>query len=114
MDTVRALIIARLDQTGQHMTVVSKAVGKSHSYLQQFLRRGIPSVLPEDVREKLGQQLGVPADVLRHSIPGKGGPKSGPSPDVAATEQERELLAAFRALPAASQTAALKVVRSLA
>jgi lambda repressor-like predicted transcriptional regulator len=114
MDHVRALIVARLEQTGLHMTQVSKAIGKSHSYLQQFLRRGIPAVLPEDVREKLATELGVTPDALRAQLPGKGGPKAAAPDAVAGTETERQLLTSFRALDPAAQAQAIKIVRSLA
>lgn len=38
---------------------VSRAIGKNHAYLQQFIRRGVPRTLPEAVRYALAEFLGV-------------------------------------------------------
>jgi lambda repressor-like predicted transcriptional regulator len=113
MDAARALIVARLDQTGQNMAEVSKAIGKSHSYLQQFLRRGIPRVLPEDVREALAFQLQVSPDALRGGLPGKGGPKPVAAEGIAATDAELVILRAFRALTPDGQRRAIQIVPTL-
>ena len=40
-------------------------LGRSHSYLQQFLMRWTPRNLPEDVRPKLAELLDVSDDQLR-------------------------------------------------
>ncbi|WP_215754232.1 S24 family peptidase [Acetobacter sp. P5B1] len=44
---------------------LSEAIGKNGTYLQQYIKRGSPQSLQEDVRRSLGQALGVPADVFR-------------------------------------------------
>lgn len=43
----------------------SLACGKNHAYLHQFINRGTPRKLPEDVRYALAQHLGVDESVLR-------------------------------------------------
>jgi hypothetical protein len=59
MDTVRRTILSAVE-TGPHtLASLSKAVGKNHAYLQQFVNRGVPVELPERVRKKLSEVLGV-------------------------------------------------------
>jgi hypothetical protein len=43
----------------------SLACGKNHAYLHQFVHRGTPRRLPEDVRHALASHLGVDQSVLR-------------------------------------------------
>lgn len=43
----------------------SLACGKNHAYLHQFINRGTPRKLPEDVRHDLACHLGVDETVLR-------------------------------------------------
>lgn len=47
----------------------SLACGKNHAYLHQFVHRGTPRRLPEDVRYALASHLGVDQSVLRDSDP---------------------------------------------
>lgn len=64
MDSVRQ-IITRAVETGPHtLASLSKAVGKNHAYLQQFVSRGVPAELPERVRKKLSEVLGVEEQAL--------------------------------------------------
>lgn len=64
MDAVRQLIADKAPQYGG-LSALSKAVGKNHAYLQQFVKRGIPIRLPEVVRGRLSKIIGVPEDALR-------------------------------------------------
>ena len=59
MDNVRDLISRIIEERGLVMATVSRQLGRSHSYLQQYLKRGIPRELPERVRSKLADVLGV-------------------------------------------------------
>lgn len=68
MDNIRKLIARRINELGLDMKSVSLEMGKSHSYIQQFLERGVPVKLKEDVRAKLAgildvseQELGAPS-----------------------------------------------------
>lgn len=70
MDTVRERISKAADRRGQTLKQLSLAVGKNHAYLQQFISRGVPRSLPEDVRRNLARMLEIDEDLLRHS--GKG------------------------------------------
>ena len=47
----------------------SIAVGKNHAYLHQFIFRGTPKRLPEDVRYRLAAHLGVDESQLRADDP---------------------------------------------
>ena len=64
--TVRELIRAKIDEQGLSMSDLSKHVlGRNHAYLQQFLERGVPVKLPEDMRALLAPALGVEESDLR-------------------------------------------------
>lgn len=67
MDAVRKLILQRIDELGSNLAEASRAMGKSHSYLQQFISRGVPKKLDEDNRVALAAFLKVPLDQLKSS-----------------------------------------------
>jgi phage repressor protein C with HTH and peptisase S24 domain len=69
MDAVRKLILEKLAERGLTMKEASLRIGKSHSYLQQFLKRGTPEQLGEYEREALAALLGVPEGSLRGTSP---------------------------------------------
>lgn len=62
---VRELIREKLAARGLSMKEASEAMGRNHAYLQQYLERGVPVVLPEDAREALAPVLGVKPQELR-------------------------------------------------
>ncbi len=62
---VRKLILEKLEEKGFTMSEASLKIGRSHSYLQQFLKRGVPAELHEAERAKLADLLDVPEDQLR-------------------------------------------------
>ena len=113
LDPPRALILARTEQLGIPLAELSRKIGANHAYLQQYLRRGIPRVLPEDVRESLAAVLQVSPDALRGEGAGKGGPRQPPAEAIAATSQERELLRLYRSLDEASRAKALAILSAL-
>jgi phage repressor protein C with HTH and peptisase S24 domain len=68
-DPVRVLIRNRVIELGLKLADVSRKLGKNHAYMQQYLRRGVPLTLPEQVRASLAKilkldevALGAPAD----------------------------------------------------
>lgn len=67
MDSVRDKIRDALRDKGLTLVSVSKRLGKNPSYLQQFLERGSPKKLPEDVRHSLATLLGIEESDLRHT-----------------------------------------------
>jgi lambda repressor-like predicted transcriptional regulator len=65
MDMVRKLILEKLAEKGLSMKDASLSMGHAHSYLYQFLKRGIPPELKERDRINLASILDVPEDELR-------------------------------------------------
>src|SRR3954469_16702289 len=68
MTDMREFLRDRLARAGLSMKEASERIGRNHAYLQQFLERGVPVKLPEDVRERLAPILGVAPDQLRTPI----------------------------------------------
>jgi phage repressor protein C with HTH and peptisase S24 domain len=65
MDVVRELIRAIIEERGLSMAALSTGAGKNHAYLQQFLERGVPKRLPEDVRQYLAVALAIDESMLK-------------------------------------------------
>jgi hypothetical protein len=63
------LIKSKIQDRGLTPATASKAIGKNHAYLQQFLKRGVPHELPERVRQSLAGLLLINEAELRISIP---------------------------------------------
>ena len=64
-DVVRRRIQALLKRDAVTLAEVSRAIGRNHAYLQQFMRRGTPKTLPEEVRIALARYLDVDELELR-------------------------------------------------
>ena len=69
MDPVRALIVSRVAELGLSLSELSLRVGKNHAYFQQFVRRGVPGRLPEDVRGQVAEILKVDERQLKIAGP---------------------------------------------
>jgi phage repressor protein C with HTH and peptisase S24 domain len=65
MDSVRSLIVARVAELGLSLSELSLKAGKNHAYFQQFIRRGVPERLPEEVRAVVAQVLRVDESQLK-------------------------------------------------
>lgn len=65
MDVVRKLILEKLDEKGLSMKDASLKMGRAHSYLYQFLKKGLPRELRESDRMSLAEILDVSQDDLR-------------------------------------------------
>jgi len=65
MDSVRELVVGRLAEIGETLKSASEKLGRNHAYLQQFVQRGTPARLPEDVRRDLAALLGIAENALR-------------------------------------------------
>jgi phage repressor protein C with HTH and peptisase S24 domain len=59
MDSARNLIVTRVAELGLSLSDLSLQVGKNHAYFQQFIRRGVPARLPEEVRGRVAEILKV-------------------------------------------------------
>ena len=67
MDTARGAIVARVAQLGLSLSELSLKVGKNHAYFQQFIKRGVPGRLPEEVRGRVAEILGIDERILKES-----------------------------------------------
>ncbi len=66
MDAARTLLVATLGRRPDlDLETLSRAIGRNHAYLRQYVMRGTPRELPETVREALAARLGLRADDLR-------------------------------------------------
>ena len=65
MDAVRGMIVSRVAELGLSLSELSLKVGKNHAYFQQFIKRGVPNRLPEDVRGRVAEILGLEERVLK-------------------------------------------------
>lgn len=69
-DPVRERILQILEERPDiDMKTLSLRIGKSHSYIQQFLNRGVPYKLPEDVRRDLATALNISERELGGPVP---------------------------------------------
>src|SRR5215475_8364006 len=65
MDTARSAIVSRVAQLGLSLSELSLKVGKNHAYFQQFIKRGVPGRLPEEVRGRVAEILGIDERILK-------------------------------------------------
>jgi SOS-response transcriptional repressor LexA len=65
MDTVRDLIAQKLKDRGISMKEASERLGRNAAYIQQFIERGVPKQLPEDLRPALASMLDIAEPLLR-------------------------------------------------
>lgn len=65
VDEIRHFLDGLIKDRGEDYASVSRTVGMNHSYIQQYIKRGTPRVLPEEVRERLGAHFGVHPDRFR-------------------------------------------------
>jgi len=70
-DAVRTLIVSRAAELGLTYSSLSQTVERNETYIHQFLFRGTPKRLSEDVRQSLARTLGVREDDLRGTIHGQ-------------------------------------------
>jgi phage repressor protein C with HTH and peptisase S24 domain len=65
MDAARGAIVSRVAELGLSLSELSLKVGKNHAYFQQFIKRGVPNRLPEQVRGRVAEILGIDERLLR-------------------------------------------------
>jgi phage repressor protein C with HTH and peptisase S24 domain len=65
MDRVRELILGWSKKSGNSLARLSKDIGLNPTYFQQFIKKGSPINLPEDVRAAAAPILGVEESQLR-------------------------------------------------
>ena len=69
MDAARSAIVSRLAELGLSMSELSLKVGKNHAYFQQFIKRGVPNRLPEEVRGRVAEILRLDERLLKSQSP---------------------------------------------
>lgn len=85
-DQIRRYLKGLIDDRGTTMKDVSLRLGRSHSYVQQFIERGTPRALKDEDREKLAELFDVEASSFRpygktqnHQLREIEAPYSGPT-----------------------------------
>jgi phage repressor protein C with HTH and peptisase S24 domain len=67
MDAARSAIVSRVAELGLSLSELSLKVGKNHAYFQQFIKRGVPNRLPEEVRGRVAEILGLDERLLKEA-----------------------------------------------
>ena len=89
MDAPRNLLVATLARRPDlDLETLSRAIGRNHAYLRQYVMRGSPRELPEAVRQAVAAKLGLKADDLRAAGPRDAGPAPRPTPRTAASTDD--------------------------
>src|SRR5580700_11315447 len=65
MDSARSLIVSKVAEFGLSLSELSLRVGKNHAYFQQFIKRGVPTRLPEEVRGRVAEILEIDEQQLK-------------------------------------------------
>lgn len=74
MDKIRKRIKERIDDLDMTYAEVSRRIGRNHAYIQQFLKRGIPSELDPKIAKKLAFVLEIPeGELMDENIPTNSG-----------------------------------------
>ena len=66
LDPVRLRILKLMKERRTDLKNASVAIGRNAAYLHQFVYRGTPKILTQEVREALAKELGCNAEELRH------------------------------------------------
>lgn len=64
-EQIREMLHERLRD--MNLAALSRGAGRNHAYFQQYLERGTPRVLPEDIRDYLAPILGLQPNELKPS-----------------------------------------------
>jgi len=62
------MIVSRVAELGLSLSELSLKVGKNHAYFQQFIKRGVPNRLPEEVRGRVAEILGIDERLLKVAL----------------------------------------------
>lgn len=64
-ETVRLLVKERIEALDLNMADISRQIGRNPTYVQQYIKRRSPVVLPEVERHKIAEILRIPESSLR-------------------------------------------------
>lgn len=67
-EAIRELVRQRIEALGTPLAGLSRAVGKNHSYLYQYVTVGKPRTLPEPVRDLLAPLIGLTPSDLKADV----------------------------------------------
>src|SRR5690554_6577096 len=68
-DDPRANLEHLIRQNGHDFSSLSRMLGKNPAYIQQYIKRGTPKKLDEEVRRKLAEFYGVDEQILGAALP---------------------------------------------
>lgn len=85
----RERLLSLIDRDATNYADVSRAIGKNHSFIFQFITRHCPRALKEKERESLGRHFNVDPDMFR---PGPYQPKPA-TPELSAAPQPPQFTA---------------------
>lgn len=88
LDPVRTRVLKLIEDRDTDLKNASLKIGKNAAYLHQFIFRGTPKALPEEVRKPLAEFLGVEEDSLRHRRVPPRKPRSKPGIEEADDEAQ--------------------------
>ena len=86
LDPIRLRLVERIQERGTDLKNASLAIGRNAAYLHQFVMRGTPKVLPEDLRIALAELLEIDEQELRHKVIPRRQARSGEAPSGPAEE----------------------------
>lgn len=66
-DKMRQLVIQKMEEKGLNKRQLSIKLGRNEAYIDQYLNRGVPEFLPEDIRANVSEILGIEEDRLKPS-----------------------------------------------
>ena len=64
-EKARALLDWLIEERGENYAKVSHVLGKNAAYIQQYIKRGVPTALSAADQDRLARHFGVPRDFLR-------------------------------------------------
>ena len=91
-DLARITLRRSADERGESLASLSRLVGRNAAYLQQYLERGSPRSLPNEVRQTLARYLEIDERLL-----GAHDPYQPPATTPAALRDALDRFTAFRA-----------------
>lgn len=102
LDPARARLLELVAENQTDLAAVSKAIGRNHAYLHQFVKKGKPRNLRDDMREALARHFGVSPDEFR-----SGGQA------VHAADTRQELIGLYEQVPPKKRGDVLAAFRSI-
>lgn len=64
-ERARALLDTLIAESGENYAKISQLLGKNYAYIQQYIKRGIPTALSAVDQDRLAQHFGQPRNFLR-------------------------------------------------